>query len=163
MGGGFNAKKGDRVLVPSFWMGTAVSPWGRRQRRGRGGARWHSGFLAILQTQLPGEGGGNCPASGRICIFLITRIHCKTDDSAGLVLFSCLFLPLNTAKWSAINGHTLNCLAQHVQHWEQEMIVSGPLLRKPVEVSWGRVKIQYLGINYLQFNEAKSQVAIKCL
>lgn len=30
VGGGFSAKKGDRVLVPSFWMGTAVSPWGRR-------------------------------------------------------------------------------------------------------------------------------------
>lgn len=70
----------------------------------------------ILQTQLPGEGRGNCRTSGQICIFLITRIHCETDDSAGLVLFSCLFLPLNIAKWSTINGHALNCLAQHVQH-----------------------------------------------
>lgn len=147
MGDGFSAKKGDWVLVPSLWMCLVVSPWGRWQPRG---AWWHSDgqqlwnsawLLAILQTKLRGEQWGNCPASAQICIFLITRIHCKTDDSAGLVLFYCLLLPFNIAKWSAISRHALNFLAQHVQHWKREMIILGPLLRKPVEVSQGRVKI----------------------
>lgn len=137
--GHFHAKKGVWVSVPSLWMGMVISLQGRWWPRGRRGA-WGSagsgsseawrGSLAALQTELPGEQWGNCTSSGRICIFLITRIHCKTDDNAGLVLSFCLFLPLNIAEWSAINGHALNCLAQHVQHWEQETIVSGPLLKK---------------------------------
>jgi len=81
----------------------------------------------------------------------------------GLYFSSFFFSPFNTAKWSAINGHALNCLAQRVQSREQETIISGPLQSKPVEVSWGRVKTKYLGINFLEFNEAKSQVAIKSL
>ena len=137
--------------VSSLGMGLANSPQGRQRLLGWERCKtelWRSSsseaqlrILAVLQTKLSREQRGTCPVSGQICIFLIARIHSQTDDGAGLVLSSCLLLPLNIAKWSAINGHALNCLAQHVQYWEQEMITSGPLRRKPVEVSWGRVKI----------------------
>lgn len=137
-------RKGIRFRSLPFQMSVVISLQGRRWPWGQRGTWWYSGDSsseAQPGPQVPGEKQGNGPVSGWICIFLITQIYCKADDSAGLVLFSCPFLLFNIVKWSTVNGHPLNRLAQHVQHWEEVMIISGPLLRKPVEAAWGRVKV----------------------
>lgn len=123
--------------LPCGWAGNNPKAW--EVHGSSSGAQ--PGTLAILQTELPGEQQGNCPGSRQICIFLINQIHRNVDDTARLVLFSCLSLALTVAKWCAVNGHASNCLRQQVQHWEQEIIIPGPLLWKPVEVSGGSVNI----------------------